>query len=96
SLCLSTDVLEPPSTGSGGQTIVFPSPATDHITVTSSGAITGINLIDVSGRSVALPFVVQGDRAAMDVSAFAPGAYTLQVLEGNNATLHALRFVIAR
>jgi photosystem II stability/assembly factor-like uncharacterized protein len=69
--------VNPPEHVSG--LAVFPNPADGQVTLRADGEIREIRLFDISGRQV-YSWRTRGSQVVLDVSAFAPGYYTLSVV----------------
>lgn len=73
SLCLTSGVPEIASQANRP----YPNPATDHVTVAVIGAVSAVELIDLSGRSLAVPYTLKDGKVICDLSGSAPGSYFL-------------------
>lgn len=58
---------------------VFPDPAADHITITSSEKFTAVEIVDISGRTI-LTNTTSGDNMQLDVSRLSAGCYVVRIL----------------
>ena len=65
---------------------IYPNPAQDEFIVDPQGPVQDLYLLDACGRVVAIPYSSKGDpRVHCDVSAIAPGIYSLVMTSGHNA-----------
>lgn len=90
SLCLTSGVNE----ASSEPLSVHPNPAKDRLVITSSVLPSSIQLMDASGRNVALRFTVQGPNVVCDLSGIAPGVYTLVLVGKDTGTRYSSRLVL--
>jgi hypothetical protein len=71
---------------------LFPSPATDRLTITGDPDMNGhVEVFSMDGRSLTGPRPMRQGRAVLDVSALPPGAYLLRT--DGNGQRHTRRFI---
>ncbi|WP_175526564.1 T9SS type A sorting domain-containing protein [Rhodonellum ikkaensis] len=69
-----------------GSIRVFPNPTVDYVEVHGmNGALRSLEIIDMTGRSYAIPFVQIGDVYQVNMSGLSPGVYVLWIQQGNES-----------
>ena len=62
----------------------WPNPAIDHISIpTVDLTVTGLWVMDASGRTITIPYQRMADRIDLDLGGMAPGTYTVHLLTDN-------------
>ncbi len=92
SLCLTSGVSYSATTGFQ----VRPNPATNRVILSPPGPVSKVELIDISGRSIALPFSGPPDAINCNVEGISPGMYTLVVIGTDLARSATKQLVISR
>ncbi len=88
----ATAVFMAPSTVeyiTGKQFSVFPNPATNSVSISSDATIEKINIFDTKG-SLVFTMEYSEKTTSVDVSNFAKGMYTIQLISKSNASVQSL------
>lgn len=79
-----TDVTSSvPDNYRGEKLSVFPNPANNILTIECSAAIKEVRLLDVLGKQLVTPSVVEGQKSIIDLSGFSSGIYNLCIFTNN-------------
>lgn len=84
------------ASATNGTITVHPNPARDHVILSTTGGISAVELVDISGRILSLPHTRMGAQVSCDIAAIAPGTYTLKLIGADPVPIHTSRLVIVR